>query len=59
MEFTLPNSKVINSEEAAKSLTFRKTTTSGNALAGATFTLYASDGRGCKKTPLTEKSPRP
>ena len=28
MEFTLPNSKVINSEEAEKSLTFTKTTTS-------------------------------
>jgi fibro-slime domain-containing protein/LPXTG-motif cell wall-anchored protein len=53
MEFTLPNSKVINSEEAAKSLTFRKTTTSGNALAGATFTLYASDGTAVKDTAVS------
>ena len=53
MEFTLPNSKVINSEEAAKSLTFRKTTTSGNALAGATFTLYASDGTTVKDTAVS------
>ena len=53
MAFTLPNSKVINSEEAAKSLTFRKTTTSGNALAGATFTLYASDGTAVKDTAVS------
>lgn len=53
MEFTLPNSKVINSEEAAKSLTFRKTTTSGNALAGATFTLYAFDGTAVKDTAVS------
>ena len=53
MEFTLPNSKVINSEEAEKSLTFTKTTTSGTALAGATFTLYASDGTTVKDTAVS------
>ena len=53
MEFTLPNSKVINSEEAEKSLTFTKTTTSGTALAGATFTLYASDGTTVKYTAVS------
>ena len=53
MEFTLPNSKVINSEEAEKSLTFTKTTTSGNTLAGATFTLYASDGTTVKDTAVS------
>ena len=56
MEFTLPNSKVINSEEAEKSLTFTKTTTSGNSLAGATFTLYASDGTTVKDTAVSSSN---
>lgn len=50
MDFTLPNSKVINSVEAPKSLTFTKTSTSGTTLPGATFTLYNSDGTTVKDT---------
>ena len=50
MNFTLPNSKVINSVEAPKSLTFTKTSTSGTTLPGATFTLYNSDGTTVKDT---------
>ena len=56
MNFTLPNSKVINSEEAPKSLTFTKTSTSGTTLPGATFTLYNSDGTTVKDTAASDNT---
>ena len=56
MDFTLPNSKVINSVEAPKSLTFTKTSTSGTTLPGATFTLYNSDGTTVKDTATSDNN---
>ena len=56
MNFTLPNSKVINSVEAPKSLTFTKTSTSGTTLPGATFTLYNSDGTTVKDTATSDNN---
>lgn len=56
MKFTLPNSKVINSVEAPKSLTFTKTSTSGAVLPGATFTLYNSDGTTVKDTATSDNN---
>lgn len=56
MNFTLPNSKVINSVEAPKSFTFTKTSTSGTTLPGATFTLYNSDGTTVKDTATSDNN---